>query len=204
MHIKMILAAALLALVSGSAFSQTTANAGSDSRAAAGAAAGSVSGVTQNYYGGGDGRQSVTYGGGTSDRYTATIRNTPDAYAPNINGGTNPCINGVSGGGSVAGFGLALGGTWSDPNCERRNLSALLHNQGQHALAQEVLCETDTVRQARLRMGTPCLIDVQRAAAANPAPVAVAIPSPPPVARTIPDWCLTASPQERRGRRECN
>jgi len=159
-----------------------------------------------NYSGRTQQDQTVTYGGQFRQDYRATIRNTPDAYAPAITGGTNPCQQGVSGGGSVAGFGLALGGSWSDPNCERRNLSALLHNQGQPQLAQEVLCETDTVRQARQRMGQPCIIDQPQRMNAQ-GPVQMMVPAAAPVlvpqqavttVRTIPDWCATATAAERR------
>jgi hypothetical protein len=159
-----------------------------------------------NYSGRTQQDQNVTYGGQFRQDYRATIRNTPDAYAPAITGGTNPCQQGISGGGSVAGFGLALGGSWSDPNCERRNLSALLHNQGQPALAQEVLCETDTVRQARQRMGQPCIIDQPQRANAQ-GPVQMMVPASAPVlppqqaattVRTTPEWCYTATAAERR------
>jgi hypothetical protein len=159
-----------------------------------------------NYSGGTRSDQNVTYGGQFRQDYRATIRNTPDAYAPAITGGTNPCTNGVSGGGSVAGFGLALGGSWSDPNCERRNLSALLHNQGQPQLAQEVLCETSSVREARLRMGNPCIVDrPQRQDAAGPVQQVIQPAQAPLVpqqavntVRTFPEWCYTATAAERR------
>lgn len=196
--------------------SAQTANAGAGAQSASGAQAGSQAGsaaVIQQTFQGAPAatRSAVTYEGGYRQDYRATIRNTPDAYAPAVTGGTNPCTNGVSGGGSVAGFGLALGGSWSAPECERRNLSALLHNQGQHALAQEVLCETDTVRQARLRLaragqGQPCTQDIPPGTPVlTPAPVAAAAPArevvgggASPVAFTRPAWCETASRAELR------
>lgn len=159
-------ALSLLALVALAlpAYAQTAISgsaSGSASDARAAAVTGSAAVIQQTFQGASpQTRNTVAYEGQFRQDYRATIRNTPDAYAPPVTGGTNPCTNGVSGGGSVAGFGLALGGSWSDPNCERRNLSALLHNQGQIALAQEVLCETDTVRNARRRLGNPCPADV--------------------------------------------
>jgi hypothetical protein len=159
-----------------------------------------------SYSGGTRTDQNVTYGGQYRQDYRATIRNTPDAYAPAITGGTNPCTQGLSGGGSVAGFGVALGGSWSDPNCERRNLSALLHNQGQPQLAQEVLCETSSVREARRRMGNPCIVDMpQRQDASGPVQQVIQPAQAPLVpqqavntVRSFPEWCYTATAQERR------
>lgn len=224
--IMMLLVAALILLVTTfAALSQTTssqagAQSASGAQAGAGAQSGSAAIVQQTFTGPPEQRQTVIYGGGTQSTitqaggfrqdYRATIRNTPDAYAPNLSGGTNPCTQGASAGGSVAGFGLALGGSWSDPNCERRNLSALLHNQGQHALAQEVLCETETVRQARLRMGQPCSADVPRPAQPNATVISAApLPTPPvevvsgganqrSARQSVPDWCATATAAERR------
>jgi len=193
----------------------TTANAGAQSGSAAQAASGSQAGsaavIQQTFQGApASTRGTVAYEGGFRQDYRATIRNTPDAYAPAVTGGTNPCTNGVSGGGSVAGFGLALGGSWSDPNCERRNLSALLHNQGQQALAQEVLCETDAVRNARRRLGQPCAADIPPGTpVVTPAPVAAPMREvvgggATPVAFTRPAWCETSSPEElRRYRSTC-
>lgn len=180
----------------------------SGAQAGAGAQAGSAAQINQTFQGPpATTRNTLGYEGEFRQNYRATIRNTPDAYAPAITGGTNPCTNGVSGGGSVAGFGLALGGSWSDPNCERRNLSALLHNQGQPELAQEVLCETDAVRQARLRMaqagrGQPCIADIPavqvNAVRMQTAPTPQASVAVPAAAATRPAWCDTATPAERR------
>lgn len=88
-----------------------------------------------------------------------TVHNTPNVYAPALAGGANPCVVGVSAGGAVAGFGISFGLTRNDDGCERRNTAALLHNMGERDVAQEVLCETESVRQARLRVGRPCVAD---------------------------------------------
>lgn len=222
------------AVFSCSASAQVTATSGAQAGAGAtsgaDASSGSTANITQNYYSGGTTRienagrvgQDITYGGGTnnvqrqiieggtSDRYRATIRNTPDAYAPNVSGGTNSCLVGMSGAGSVAGFGFGLGGNWSDPDCERRQLAALAHNTGNHALAQEVMCGAQVVRDARIRMNQPCLVDIQIAqerarqqqaqAQQRPAVVPVGAGAPAPAAVITPaavpaapvgrnDWC---------------
>lgn len=217
---------ALAALYSPSHAQNATANAGSQSgsQAQAGSQAGSTSSVQQTFTGpprqeiiqGGRVQQEFIYGGGTSNvtrlEGTQTLRNVPQVYAPAL-GGTNPCTTGASAGGAVAGFGITLGGQWSDPDCERRNAAALLHNTGQTVLAQEVLCGNAAIREARQRLaalgqGALCAQDIlaqQEAARRNqPATPAVITPAsaPPPVATpatfTRPAWCETATPAERR------
>lgn len=211
----------------------TTANAGAQSGSAAQAASGSQAGsaavVNQTFTGppqqvityGGRTGQDITYGGGTNNTTrlegTQTIRNVPAIFAPAL-GGTNPCTQGASAGGAVAGFGISIGGQWSDPDCERRNASALLHNQGQPVLAQEVLCGNSAIREARQRLaalgqGALCAQDIlaqQEAARRNqPAVTSVAFrevvgggavitPAPVQAASVRPDWCDTASVAERR------
>lgn len=113
---------------------------------------------TQVLVGGGAGGGKLEYSGSYS------VRNVPDAMAPMISGGTNPCVVGLSAAGSVVGFGAAMGGTWNDESCERRNLAIILMNAGQSfedpALARagiEVLCQHDDVATALAAVGRPCL-----------------------------------------------
>jgi len=128
-----------------------------------------------------------------------TVHNTPDVYAPPIAGGANPCVVGVSAGGAVAGFGISFGLTRNDDGCERRNTAALLHNMGEREVAQEVLCETESVRQARLRAGRPCYIDrVAQAAAARP--VVVTQASLDPVIVTQSQQAVAVTPAARPAR----
>lgn len=174
--------------ISGSASSATAVARGGRAVARGGSASstggsggqgGQGGGATSQANGGQGGNASVTVqgaggAGGTSTPSSITVRNVPDVYAPGISGGTNPCTNSLTGGGAVAGFGVSLGGSWSDQDCERRNLSALLYNQGQADMALEVLCETTAVRQARLRLGRPCAADRPQVVAASPVPVQTA------------------------------
>jgi hypothetical protein len=219
------LMAAIVSPASAQVSATGTGQAAAGADASAGAASRSGASVTQNYYQSGESRTVVDYTGGTNNRttvqggtqdtYRATIRNTPDVYAPNVSGGTNSCLVGISGGGSVAGFGIGLGGNWSDPDCERRQLAALLYNTGQQNVAQEVLCASREVREARQRMGQPCRADQTQQIAQQPVmvanttagPVQVigggAVPQPTASVNTVPDWCLTASPQERRRYSQC-
>jgi hypothetical protein len=189
--------------VAQSTSSNAGASSGSSSVAGAGAQSGSAAVVNQTWNSPPRVDQTVTYGG----RYTtsATIRNTPDSHAPAIFGGANPCVIGASAGGSVAGFGLSLGLSRNDPGCERRNLAVLAHQMGQPALAQEILCGAAEVREARARIGQPCLGDqAPPAVMASAAPVtSVEVYRPRPVSGR-PDWCDTASAVERRTRSVCN
>lgn len=189
----------------------STSTSETNSAAQAGSASGSAAIVNQTFTGPQQQRliQEQRYGG------TYTVRNTPDAYAPPITGGTNPCVVGYSGGGAVAGFGLALGFSRNDRGCELRNISALLHNQGQHAVAQEVLCADSDVRAARRRLNMPCTEDRAQQQPAQPVPpVSQQSPAAQPVAfqQTStgvnrpgrPDWCGTVAAVERPRYPQCN
>jgi hypothetical protein len=142
---------------------------------------------------------------------TTTLRNTPEIIAPNISGG-NPCLVGISGGGAGPGIGITIGVGYSDKGCERRNSAALLNNIGEKDVAIELMCDDDNVRQAMARTGHPCAADRpivtaravdpavvrrQQDAAAPPAQIAAVKPA-------RPDWCLTATPQERRTHPACD
>lgn len=113
---------------------------------------------TQVLVGSGAGGGTLKYDG------SYTVRNVPDAIAPMISGGANPCIVGGSAAGSVVGFGMSAGATWSDESCERRNLAIVMMNASAQfdqphlaAAAIEVLCQHDDVAMALEAVGRPCL-----------------------------------------------
>jgi hypothetical protein len=154
------------------------------------------SGSGQGSSGAGDPTSSggyVEYGGGY------TVRNTPEVIAPSIVGG-NPCSVGASGGISMPGFGLALGGTWADRACERRQQAALLFNMGEPKVALELMCQDENVRSAMKIGGKMCAADAAVAqtaapvaqAAAPPAQITVAVAQS--VAEPRPAWCAKAAP----------
>lgn len=199
---KLILALGCWGLLASPAWAQTSnagAIAGSAADSAADARAGSAAVIQQTFQAApGTTRNIVGYEGEYRQNYRATIRNTPDAYAPNVSGGTNSCLVGMSGAGSVAGFGIGIGGNWSDRDCERRQLAALAHNTGQQALAQEVLCGSTDIREARRRMGQPCLVDLPPG---SPPPQVAARPvilAGAPATPTGNDWCGTVSMADAR------
>ena len=143
--------------------------------------------------------QYIGYGGGY------TVRNTPEVIPPSVVGG-NACAIGASGGLSLPGFGVAMGATWADKACERRQQAALLFNMGEKTVAYEMMCQDENVRNAMRTAGRPCAADAVAAATppvatVTPAPVAA---TPIPARPARPDWCSTASPAERRAHAVCD
>jgi hypothetical protein len=127
-----------------------------------------------------------------------TVRNTPEVIAPSVLGG-NPCAVGASGGIALPGFGLALGGTWADRACERRQQAALLFNMGEQKVAIELMCQDDNVRSAMKTSGKACVTHVPIAqapastqATMAPAPAGVMVAAIPAAPR--PSWCAIAAP----------
>lgn len=167
----------------GSAIAGASATAGAAASARQGQIQGQIQGQHQSIQNSGNATINNNVPANTTNetRFSGsyTVRNTPDVYAPAIAGGANPCVVGVSAGGAVAGFGLSFGMTRNDDGCERRNTAALLYNMGERDVAQELLCETASVRAARLRTGRPCAED--RAA---PAQTSAAPSTTPAVAQT--------------------
>jgi hypothetical protein len=142
----------------------------------------------------------LNYGG------SYTVRNTPELIPPSVVGG-NPCSVGASGGVSLPGFGVALGGTWADRACERRQQAALLFNMGEQKVAMELMCQDDSVRAAMRTSGKPCTTDTvsiaqapsaQPPAAVQPVPpITVAHAAPLAIAQAaprVPGWCAKAAP----------
>jgi hypothetical protein len=205
---SLLIWAGMMALARGALSQTAIAGAGSSSSSVAGAGAqsGSAAIINQTWNAPNRVDQTLTYAG----RYSSTIRNTPDAHGPVITGGANPCIVGASAGGAVAGFGISLGATFNDRGCERRNLAVLAHQMGRPELAQEILCGAQEVREARARLGTPCLGDQVPPAVMNAAPVVLAATQPTQStevrrARERPAFCDTLSNAEERRRysRQC-
>lgn len=162
---------------------------------------------------GGDPTVNMNYSG------SYTVRNTPEVIPPNVMGG-NPCAVGASGGLSMPGFGLAMGATWADRACERRQQAALLFNMGEQKVALELMCQDDNIRSAMRVAARPCTADtpapVSQAPAATapvaqtaaPAVIAVAASAPAkPVviasampAAPKPEWCARAKPDTEASR----
>lgn len=131
----------------------------------------------------------VNYGG------AYTVHNTPDVIPPSW-GGQNVCAVGASGGVSVAGFGVSLGGMWSDSGCERRNSAVVLYQMGQHKAAVALMCQDPNVSEAMQAAGDPCPGAARAVSMATPSQtvrpafaanqnVAAATPAHDPVCRMV-------------------
>lgn len=162
---------------------------------------------------GGDPTVNMNYSG------SYTVRNTPEVIPPNVMGG-NPCAVGASGGLSMPGFGLAMGATWADRACERRQQAALLFNMGEQKVALELMCQDDNIRSAMRVAARPCTADTpapvsQVPAATAPvaqtaAPAVIAVAASAPVkavaiastmpAAPKPAWCARAKPDTEASR----
>lgn len=104
------------------------------------------------------GSNSLTFNSTTpSDQ---TIRSVPNVYAPALAAaGSEVCLGSVSAGGAAAGFGLTVGGTLVDQECQLRMNARTLATLGYNVAAREEMCIDPQVRAAMLAAGTPCAAD---------------------------------------------
>jgi hypothetical protein len=86
------------------------------------------------------------------------IQPPPTAIAPAMmsGGGQDLCTTGVSGAAQTQVFGMALGGTNRDLNCERLKLSKTLYDMGMKVAAVATMCQDRRVFDAMWQAGTPC------------------------------------------------
>ena len=90
-----------------------------------------------------------------------TIYNVPNVYAPGLAAaGAEVCLGSVSAGGSGAGFGVSIGGTYVDTECQLRLNARTLATLGYVVAAREEMCLDPQVRAAMLAAGSPCAADL--------------------------------------------
>jgi hypothetical protein len=101
------------------------------------------------------------------------------AYAPSVQvGGQDMCRSGVGAGGQGGAFGISLGGTVVDRNCEMLKLSReVAITLGDKETAKALLCQDDRVAQAYASAGKPCNVVVE-AKGTYKAPAVVASTNP--------------------------
>lgn len=100
------------------------------------------------------------------------LKNTPNVSAPALTTTmTETCMGSSSVGGAVPGFGLSFGTTWRDSACVRRLDARELNSLGYRLGAKELMCDSDAVRAALLRAGTPCREDIAELPPVAPAVV---------------------------------
>lgn len=84
----------------------------------------------------------------------------PSAIAPAVTViNSDLCVVGYSGAAQTQIFGIAIGGTNKDPNCERIKLARSLYDMGMKVAAVSTLCQDRRVFDAMMAAGTPCPID---------------------------------------------
>lgn len=109
-------------------------------------------------------------------------RTVPAVIAPSLTTTLSDTCHGSSSVGvSAVSVGVTLGSTWKDESCIRRLDARQMAAMGDMDLAKEIMCGSDEVRAAALRVGRPCRLDAPGHAApvASPKPVAM-VPPPPP------------------------
>jgi hypothetical protein len=86
------------------------------------------------------------------------IQPPPTAIAPPMMSGGNAdlCTTGASAAVQTQIFGLSMGGTTRDLNCERLKLSKTLFDMGMKVAAVATMCQDRRVFDAMLQAGTPC------------------------------------------------
>ena len=92
---------------------------------------------------------------------TTTVDRTPGtAASPNvIINNQDVCTTGMSGAAQSAWFGISLGKTIEDLNCERLKLARSLYGMGMKVASVSLLCQDKRVFKAMEMAGTPCPID---------------------------------------------
>ncbi|MES2190988.1 MAG: hypothetical protein V4454_12750 [Pseudomonadota bacterium] len=98
----------------------------------------------------GESYQYIEYGG------TQTIRNVPSVSGPALTTSNDTCMGSSSGSVNGPGFGLSLGGTWSDTNCKLLKNSRELWNMGMKAAAMALMCTDAANRDALEITGFEC------------------------------------------------
>jgi len=92
---------------------------------------------------------------------TSTVKSPPPtAVAPAVTTINNDvCAVVASGAVQTQIFGISMGGTMRDMNCERIKLSKNLFDMGMKVAAVATLCQDERVFAAMMAAGTPCPID---------------------------------------------
>ena len=87
---------------------------------------------------------------------TQTIKNVPSVSGPALATSNDTCMGSSSGSVNGPGFGLSIGGTWSDTNCKLLKNSRELWNMGMKAAAMALMCTDAANRDALEITGFEC------------------------------------------------
>ena len=97
----------------------------------------------------------------TTSNSTTTVKSPPPtAVAPSVTSINNDvCAVVASGAVQTQIFGISMGGSIRDLNCERIKLSKNLFDMGMKVAAVATLCQDERVFTAMIAAGTPCPVD---------------------------------------------
>lgn len=84
------------------------------------------------------------------------------AYAPPLAVGEDTCMGSSSIGGQGVGFGISIGTSWTDENCQRLKNSRQLAALGYRKASVALLCVNDDVARAMAAAGLPCRVQGER------------------------------------------
>lgn len=94
------------------------------------------------------------------------------AYAAPLTSSNGTCMGSSSGGGQGGGFGLSIGTTWTDNNCDIRYDAIALRDAGLADAAKFRLCQKAELKAAIEASGGTCDAKTTRTSAVDPKPVA--------------------------------
>lgn len=83
-------------------------------------------------------------------------RTVSSAYAAPLAASNGSCMGSTSGGVQGASFGVSVGSTWSDVDCNRRYNAMMLSNLGKDPAAIALMCQDPAVEVAMRTAGMPC------------------------------------------------
>ena len=95
-------------------------------------------------------------------------RNTPSVSPPGLAAaGIESCLGSTSGGISGSGFGISVGGSYTDKPCNLRLYARTLYAMGHRVAATQILCNDPDVAQALAVEGVQCFSPVSGAQGSN-------------------------------------
>ena len=100
---------------------------------------------------------------GNYNNFEGSKRSASAAIAPGLFASGLSCSGSASAGGAGGGWGISLGLTKEDAQCNtRENAKTVLGLTGDRDATKEVLCDIGQVRSAFRRVGRPCQADYQQ------------------------------------------
>lgn len=91
---------------------------------------------------------------------------------------TETCMGSTSVGAGFSGGSFSFGTTWRDSACVRRLDAREIRTYGDVQAAKEIMCDSDQVRAAFLRVGRPCAADGGVYTVAAPVAPVAEVPAP--------------------------